>query len=166
MTMRQAQKGVLTGKHVLAMFVVFFGFMLVMNGYMIWSAVTTFPGEDRDNPYLQGLNYNDVLARRADQSELSWTAALGHEAGEVVLEMSDREGNPVHGLEGIVHVSLLVDDHADQDMPLKAIGEGLYTTKGLGLTRGAWRLRVAMHPTKGDRDAVPAFETVKVIEVN
>ena len=51
---------VLKGWHVLLMLVGFFGFMFVVNGIFLWAAITSFPGEDEQKSYMQGLHYNEI----------------------------------------------------------------------------------------------------------
>ena len=67
-------KGQLKGWHALLWFVGFFGFMFVVNGIFLWTAITTFPGEDTEKSYAVGLAYNREIARRAHQAEAGWGA--------------------------------------------------------------------------------------------
>ena len=56
----------LKGWHVLLILMAFFGVMFSVNGVFLYHAITSFPGEDVKKSYVQGLNYNDTLAVRAE----------------------------------------------------------------------------------------------------
>lgn len=66
----------LTGKHVLAMLLVFFGIIITVSIVFTTLAVQSFRGEDIKQSYRQGVDYNETLASRAAQSDLGWRAAI------------------------------------------------------------------------------------------
>jgi nitrogen fixation protein FixH len=66
----------LTGKHVLAMLLVFFGIIIAVSIVFTTLAVQSFRGEDIKQSYRQGIEYNETLADRAAQSDLGWRAAV------------------------------------------------------------------------------------------
>jgi nitrogen fixation protein FixH len=66
----------LTGKHVLAMLLVFFGIIMTVSIVFTTLAVQSFRGEDIKQSYRQGIEYNKTLADRAAQSDLGWRAAV------------------------------------------------------------------------------------------
>lgn len=53
-------------------FYVFFGVMLVANGFMVYWANNSFTGLVTKEAYEKGLNYNQTLAEKATQAELGW----------------------------------------------------------------------------------------------
>ena len=57
----------LTGRGVLLILAGFFGVIILTNAIFITAAVRTFRGEDEAKPYLQGVEYNRTLVRRAEQ---------------------------------------------------------------------------------------------------
>src|SRR5579872_6722158 len=89
----------LTGRHVLIWFVAFFGVIFATNAYFITVAVQSFRGEDEAKPYLQGIEYNDTLMRRARQRMLGWNASISAarlRSGvvEVSVGLHDAHGAP------------------------------------------------------------------------
>ena len=66
----------LTGRGVLIWLIGFFGVIIAMNAYFVTVSSRTFRGEDEQKPYLQGVEYNQTLARHAEQSALRWTAVV------------------------------------------------------------------------------------------
>ena len=69
----------LTGRGVLFWLALFFGVVILTNAIFVTAAVKTFRGEDEQKPYLQGIAYNQTLARRAEQVELGWRAVIAAE---------------------------------------------------------------------------------------
>ena len=97
---RQAMTGHLTGRGVLIWLFGFFGVIFATNAYFIMVSTRTFRGEDEQKPYLQGVEYNQTLARHAEQAALGWQAAItaarlpgGHV--RIEIRMCDRAGKPV-----------------------------------------------------------------------
>src|SRR5664279_3002869 len=87
---------VLTGRGVLLWLVAFFGIIFATNAYYITIAVKSFSGEDEQKPYLQGVEYNDTLARRALQKKLDWRAAVAASrlaSGNVRIEVDLVQAN-------------------------------------------------------------------------
>ncbi|HEY1878254.1 MAG TPA: FixH family protein, partial [Rhizomicrobium sp.] len=64
--------GRLTGRGVLIWLFGFFAVIFAMNIYFIMVSSRTFRGEDEQKPYLQGVEFNQTLARRAEQESLGW----------------------------------------------------------------------------------------------
>ena len=64
------------GYHVLTTCLVVFAMVLAVNVLFVIKAYTTFSGEDEQKPYLQGVEYNAALERRALQARLGWKATL------------------------------------------------------------------------------------------
>lgn len=66
----------LTGKHVLAMLLVFFGIIITVSIVFTTLAVQSFRGEDVKQSYRQGVDYNQTLDARDAQAEQGWQAAV------------------------------------------------------------------------------------------
>ena len=66
----------LKGRHVLIMFLGFFGVMTAVNAVFLITAVNTFPGDHVDGAYERGLAYNAVLEARNAQTQAGWTAEI------------------------------------------------------------------------------------------
>ncbi|MBR9808595.1 MAG: FixH family protein [Alphaproteobacteria bacterium] len=135
----------LKGRHVLMYFMGFFGLMFVVNGIFLEKAITSFPGEDVEKSYLQGLNYNSTLAARQAQSELGWQAQAGLEDGIVRFHLEDAKGNKLSAM----HVSAVLKHAAnatlDTPLVMAAIGDGDYTaTLPVGLPAGKWTLQTSV----------------------
>lgn len=132
----------LRGWHVLVMILMFFGVTIGVNATFITLALTTFPGEDVPHSYVQGINFNDTLARRQAQAELGWTARFNAVEGGVLLEVLDPEGVAVSGL---TLSGSMVHPDTGQDCPLSFDVEraGLYRAALACETAGRWRVRAS-----------------------
>ena len=145
----------LTGRRTLAIFLVSFGVVFAVNGYMIAEAVKTFRGEavssfhgeSENDEYLQGVNFNDTLARRAEQKALGWQANIGAARDSrglvrIELRVKTRAGSPVDGLklDGVLrHPS---DAHRDRPLAFAEKGAGAYEALASHVTPGAWDVEV------------------------
>jgi nitrogen fixation protein FixH len=89
----------LRGGHVLGIFLGFFAAVFVVNGAMIYSAVTTHSGLVANEPYRKGLHYNERIAADRRQASLGWTETLevGRD-GSVRLALTEADGRPVRGV--------------------------------------------------------------------
>ncbi|WP_025898430.1 FixH family protein [Sneathiella glossodoripedis] len=139
----------ITGKHVLAMLVGFFLFMLIANGFFLYFALTSFSGLSTEDPYKKGLNYNQALLAKEQQIARGWKPDL----------------NIRHGTNGEVMVTLNVLDATDQPVrftDVKAVfwrpavqGEDVdlvFSENGNELTAAAtldklgnWELRIELY---------------------
>src|SRR5690242_11403122 len=93
----------LSGKSVLAILVAFFGLIVGVNAIFIVEAASTFRGEDEQQPYLQGIEYNKTLAKRAEQAKLGWSATLSatrDNSGRLHIDVAirDRQGQKLRHL--------------------------------------------------------------------
>ena len=133
----------LTGRGVLFWLVGFFGIIIAMNVWFIMASVRTFSGEDEQKPYLQGIEYNQTLARRAGQKALNWHAAIAAArmpggAVRISLILHGANGAPESGviLRGeLRHPS---DEGRDRNFGLAQTSPGQYQTDLGGVGAGMW----------------------------
>lgn len=133
----------LKGWHVLMWMLGFFGLMFVVNGVFLYQALVSFPGEDVEKSYLQGLNYNETLAARAAQAELGWHAQIGVVQGDLVVAIYDASDVPVSGLEfsGVVHRQYTTRE--DKEISFDPVGDGVYAASIEGVGQGLWGVDVS-----------------------
>lgn len=155
---------VLKGRHVLLMFLAFFGLMFVVNGIFLHSAITSFPGEDVEKSYVQGLDYNSTLAARRAQTELGWQAQAGLEQGTVVFRLQDTDGSPLAYKHVSARLKHAADAGQDRTFDLVARGQGEYAHAFAdALPRGKWTLEIEVRNAPDD---APVFEARKVLIVS
>lgn len=154
-------KGGLTGRQVLAALVLFFGTIVVVNGYMIYRAVGTFGGIDTPDAYRKGVAYNAALEAAAAQHELGWSdmVALDGPAGVLRVELRGRDQQGVAGMKVRVRLARPATAAADTLIEAAMAEPGVYVARlGKGIEPGQWTadVEVSGAPGKGD---VPVYRT-------
>lgn len=110
----------ITGRDVLLILIAFFGITIAVNVAMATFAVRTFSGEDAPRSYMIGLHYNEMLAARAAQRTIDWSADLTAARmadGSVIIavDLRDDRAKAVTGLalEGVLRLPATSrEDHA------------------------------------------------------
>lgn len=145
------RQGKLKGWHVLIWMGGFFGLMFAVNGVFLYQALASFPGEDTPKSYLQGLQYNTLLDERAEQAALGWTAQVGVLDEDLVLRISNREGNPVSYRPVIVELGRPATTTADETLTLDAVAPGEYRADVSGLLAGQWNADIKVFDFAGEQ---------------
>ena len=131
----------LKGKHVLFILVCFFGVVFAVNGFFLYSAISTLPGEERGASYEAGLRYNTTLAEARAQESLHWVqkAELLSNSG-LAVTFAQADGSPVTGLSIEGWLERPSSSRADRKLTFKEVDAGRYEASFGALTRGAWIL--------------------------
>ncbi len=88
--------GHFTGRHLLAIMLVFFGTVIAANVTMASYALGTFGGVVVDNSYVASQRYNSWLKAAASQKELGWHAAASIDtSGRLHIAPTDAAGQPL-----------------------------------------------------------------------
>jgi nitrogen fixation protein FixH len=129
----------LTGWHVLAMFVAFFGVIIAVNAGLAWKAISTFPGLEVDNGYIASQSFD---AERSAQQALNWTFVHGYDAAanELRLTFTDAAGRSV----ALATLNVLVGrttESGDDLRPEFTQRDGVYTAP-VALAQGKWMMMV------------------------
>ena len=134
-----------TGRHVLFMFVAFFGAIFVANAVFITLALKSFPGESQKKSYLQGIHYNDRLAEREAQEQLGWHAQIskverGGDGAFVDLLLLDAGNEPLNAMTIEGDLTRPAHSQEDQRILFSAAGDGLYRGALENAAPGVWNL--------------------------
>jgi nitrogen fixation protein FixH len=137
----------LTGGKVLAMLVVFFGLVMVVNFFMMRAAISTFGGVDTPSSYEAGLTYMSEEAVAEAQSARKWKveAALTPSGSEetVTVTLRDAAGNPITGATVAARLAHPVDERRDVDVTLVEREAGAYVGKAAAAP-GQWFLDITV----------------------
>lgn len=152
----------LKGWHVLLIMLGFFSVIFAVNGVFLYHALKTHPGEIVEKSYLQGLNYNDRLNTRALQAERGWTAAMGVEAGKLVVLVADGEGRALSRLGLAAKLVPTASNDAAIDVVLTSSGAGAYAVDLSSVPTGTYL--VDLRGYEGD-GSVPVLEARKRLYV-
>ncbi|MEO1656614.1 MAG: FixH family protein [Pseudomonadota bacterium] len=160
--MNQANpKGQLTGRQVFLWFACFFAVVIVTNVVFVRLAVQSFPGEEVEKSYYQGLHYNDVLETKERQASQGWRMQLigvpegiGDQA--VVIRLLDRSSTPVVFAEVNGEIVRPMTESGRQRLTFDGLGDGRYRAMLAGLDRGAWDLTLEAAEEDSDEPAFSA----------
>lgn len=130
----------LTGRHVLVVFVAFFGLVFGVNAYFVRVALSTHTGVVANEPYRKGLTYNERIVADERQSGLGWKSdiALGTEGSPLAITLADATGIPVRGLSVSATVGRPATTGADVTLTLSETAPGTYSADLKGLAVGAY----------------------------
>jgi nitrogen fixation protein FixH len=140
-----AGSGQLKAWHALVWFLGFFGFMFAVNGIFLWTAITTFPGEDVEKSYLTGLDYNQEISRRERQAKEGWSAEIGLEGKapglEIRIRMTGRDGSALPATGTSLLMRHPADRALDRTLELVPVGGGEYSASVTDLVAGTWTVQ-------------------------
>jgi nitrogen fixation protein FixH len=145
--------GKFSGRSVLAILVTFFGVIIAVNVVFTVEAINTFRGEDEQRPYLQGIEFNHTLQRRAEQAGLGWSATLSarrEASGRVRVQVGvrDRHGQPLEHLKLITELRHPADSARDRKVVLTEMGNGTYEGSVAGINPGSWDVLIQLASPK------------------
>ncbi len=126
---------------------VFVGAMLVViavNAVVVTYALKSFSGLAVDKPYERGVRYNDVLAAQKGQDALGWRVSVNVEAGQLVLRIQDRDGQPLDRVGITGRLERPVSNDAPLSLVFTATGEGRFVAPLNTPHPGQWDVKAAL----------------------
>ncbi len=145
--------GQITGRHVLVGFVAAFSLIIGVNLVLAWSAVKTFPGLEVKNSYVASQRWN---ARTDAQDALGWQTDVIYDGGTVRIDLRDRNGAPVKGVEILAMIGRPTTDIFDEAAGVSPTSEGYEFSANL--SPGHWQLQITT--TRG-----PAYQVTATLLV-
>jgi nitrogen fixation protein FixH len=133
----------LRGRHVALTFVAFFGVIFAVNGYFLYSALSTYTGIIASEPYRKGLEYNKRIEAAEQQAGLGWVDAVEalHNM-PIVFSLRDRNGQPVTGLHLRGIIGRPSTARADKPLAFRETQPGRYAANVGKLDDGNWMLSI------------------------
>ena len=133
----------LSGRFILLSLAGFFGVIIAVNVLFIVLSVKSFSGEDEKQPYLQGIAYNETLARHRAQAALGWRAQMSAARlsdGEVrlTIAIADTAGAPQGPQAMAGQLRHPADEERDVAVKFHQAGPGLFVADLKGVNRGYW----------------------------
>jgi nitrogen fixation protein FixH len=100
MTVKAQKPRAVTGRHMLAFILAFFGVVIAVNLTMATLANTSWTGLVVENTYVASQQFNKKAEEGRAQAALGWTGKLTIAWGEVRYGLTDAAGKPVplHGV--------------------------------------------------------------------
>jgi nitrogen fixation protein FixH len=148
-------RGGLAGRHVLAIFLVFFAAVFVVNGAMIYSALSTHTGLVANEPYRKGLHYNERIAADERQARLGWTDKVDvRRDGYVAIMVADLGGRPVSGLKIEAVLARPSTNRHDVRLMLAEAAPGRYEAQAASLAEGIWLVALEARAGSSAEDTI------------
>jgi len=120
----------LTGRKVFILLVGFFGFVMVVNVFMVHAAITTFGGVDTPSSYQAGLAFKSEERDAAEQAARAWRVeakiSSTADGSSVSISVADDAGRPVTGADIVTRLSHPIDERRDITVPVAELGAGNY----------------------------------------
>jgi nitrogen fixation protein FixH len=139
-----------------------FGLVILVNGIMVYFAITSFTGLQTEGHYQRGLDYNEVLAGERAQDALGWAVGIefeetGDGRGRLSVQAADKAGGPLNDAGVTVRLVRPVQVGYDIEVTLAAAGDGLYAADVELPLRGQWDILAQIRHPSGN------FSTAKRI---
>ena len=135
----------LTGKHVLAIFIAFFAVVIAVNMVMFRVATASFSGLETDSAYRVGLAYNNELEAARQQAALGWAVNAKVDGERVMIDVRDKTGAVIPGLDGDVVLAWPADRKLDRKgVIVLRDGAGYEAQLDKALPPGQWDVVVTL----------------------
>jgi nitrogen fixation protein FixH len=131
----------LTGGHVLAMLIAFFGVIISVNVLMAWFANSTWSGLVVANGYVASQSFDKDLARARAQEALGWQVGFSASDGRIRLTFADKAGVKIDRLAITGALERTVTDKQDQPLTFTPMGSGVYSAPAT-LLPGVWEVEI------------------------
>jgi len=134
----------LRGVHVLLVFISFFATIFLVNGIMIYDALSTFGGLETPDAYRKGLAYNERIAESRAQEKRGWRDSLVYvpEMQRVRVDVAEPGGAGVTGLVISGEIERPATDRFDRRLDFAQTGPGTYEADAAGLEPGWWTVDI------------------------
>lgn len=115
------------GRQVFALFILFFGVIIIANTIFIYLAVHSHTGVITKNPYEKGLKFNETLEKAKAQPEMF--DKVSYDKGILKWTLFDQNHMPVEN--AVINVTLIrpIQDGYDFETKMDYVSNGIYTQK-------------------------------------
>lgn len=150
-----------TGRHMLAIMIIFFGIIITVNFTMAYMAHRSWTGFVVKNSYVASQQFNEKMAETRAQAALHWSSLLTVKDGIVGYKLLDSSSKDVALKSVTMKFMRPVDDREDRSELLVRRDGGSFITE-MPIANGAWLIEI-------DADAgldKPYRETLRIHVVN
>lgn len=125
------------------------GVTILVNGVLIWIALTSFPGEATKDPYTMGMNYNRILDRAEQQTALGWQSSGAILDRLITIAFRDRDGKPLDGLNITGALVRPPGSLAATPLHFTPLAQGRYQAQEQVSSPGRWDVQLSVHNGEG-----------------
>jgi nitrogen fixation protein FixH len=130
-----------TGKHMLAVLMLFFGTIISVNALLAYFATASWSGLIVHNTYVASQNFNEEAAAEREMRAKGWQSELMVDGTSVTYRLSDASGTVVAADGVIVHFERPVSEVQDRILNLEPVSSGLYSAE-VQLKPGQWLAKI------------------------
>jgi nitrogen fixation protein FixH len=121
------------------------GFVFAVNGYMVYTALSSFPGIAGTDGFDLSNGYGRVLQAAALQSALGWRIESGlDETRHPLLHLTDQTGTPLRPDALEAHAERPVGPAETTVLNFQPLGQGRFQSEQT-LFSGQWDVMVTVH---------------------
>lgn len=141
-------------------FVLFFCFLFVVDGTMVYLAVSSHRGVVDENAYETGLQYNQVLKNAEAQEKSGWSSKIAlQNDGKITVHLSDAKGVALTDVAVTGRVVRPTQDGYDFDLAFdgQKSETGLYIAEADFPLSGSWEILI-----RAEKDGTVYKESKKI----
>jgi nitrogen fixation protein FixH len=117
--------------------------VFVVNGWMVFAALHSFPGTAGDDGFDLSNRYGRVLEAAAMQTSLGWQLDTTLDGSRLVLQLTRSTGEPLGDAEIEARALRPVGPEENTPLPFRSIAPGRYET-AVSLASGQWDILVTV----------------------
>ena|SRR5436190_13530635 len=139
----------ITGGHVFAIIVTFFGIIIAVNATLAILAVRSWTGLVVENGYVASQSFNRDLAEARRQAGLGWQESFGYAKGRLTVLLTDSGRWPITRAAVTVKLQRPSTDREDHELTLAEVASGKYESAA-SLSPGLWDVETVVHSATGE----------------
>jgi nitrogen fixation protein FixH len=139
----------ITGSHVFAIIVMFFGVIIAVNATLAILAVTSWTGLVVENGYVASQSFNRDLAEARRQAGLGWQESFGYANGRLTVMLTDSGQRPITRAAVMVKLQRPSTDREDHGLTLAEVASGKYVSAA-NLSPGLWDAETVVRSASGE----------------
>jgi nitrogen fixation protein FixH len=139
----------ITGGHILAIIITFFGIIIAVNATLAVLAVRSWTGLVVENGYVASQSFNRDLAEARREAGLGWQESFGYADGRFIVVLSDSALQPISRAAVTVKLQRPSTDREDHELTLTEVASGKYELAA-SLSPGLWDAETIVHSVSGE----------------
>jgi nitrogen fixation protein FixH len=150
---------VLTGWHILLLFIAFFGVIITVNLIMARAAVTNWTGLVVKNSYVASQQFNDKIAAHDEIAALGWRESARADNGQFLWSVTDADGKTVAARKITVLFTRPIGEKDDATIIAGPLADGTFAPIPFPAP-GRWNVTV-----RAEIEGVAGLESIHRFEV-
>ncbi len=124
-------------------FVWAFLLLFVIDGTLVYLAVSTRSGVVVEQAYERGLAYNQYIAEAEAQKARGWQSQVDYDGQQLSFQLTGQDGQKLQGATVTAQIIRPVHDGEDFSLPLEESAPGVYISPVTFPQPGKWNVRIS-----------------------